>query len=276
MPDIGYFHPQLVHFSIVLAIVGVAFRVISLTGRLKWTHPAAATLLIACGVITFFTERSGHDAHGPAERVPGALEAVQTHEHWGERTRNMFLVIAALELVGLAMGTRKGAVAVRGVAALAGLAGVYMMYETAEHGGELVYEYAGGIGTRSGDSADVRRLLVAGLYHQAQAERAAGRSEGAARLIEEMARQMPGDFGVRYLLIESQLKDRHDAAGALEAARTLAPAADDARGRMRKGLLLSDVYQALGFSDSARAVLQGLLTEFPESRGLQRALDAIK
>jgi len=276
MPDIGYYHPQLVHFTIVLAIVGVTFRVISLTGRLKWTNPAAATLLIACGVITFFTERSGHDAHGPAERVPGALEAVQTHEEWGERTRNMFLLIAALELVGVAVGTRKGGGAVRAVAALAGLAGAFMIYETAEHGGELVYEYAGGIGTRSGDSADVRRLLVAGLYHQAQAERAAGRSDAAARLIDEMARQMPGDASVQYLVIESQLRDRHDAAGALEAARALAPAADDTRGRMRRGLLLSDAYQELGYSDSARAVLQGLLTEFPESRGLQRALDAIK
>ena len=46
---------------------------------------------------------------------------------------------------------------------------------------KLVYAYAGGVGIRSGDPADVERLLLAGLYNEAQAERKAGRlNESAA------------------------------------------------------------------------------------------------
>src|SRR2546422_4555637 len=34
-------------------------------------------------------------------RVPGARAAVMEHEEWGERTRNIFLVVAALEIAAL-------------------------------------------------------------------------------------------------------------------------------------------------------------------------------
>jgi hypothetical protein len=32
------------------------------------------------------------------------------------------------------------------------------LYEAGEHGADLVYGYAGGVGTRYGDTADVTRL----------------------------------------------------------------------------------------------------------------------
>ena len=58
-----------------------------------------------------------------------------------------------------------------------------MVYETSEHGGELVYSYAGGLGIRTGDEKDIERLLLAGYYNQAMADRKAGRSDSAAQLI---------------------------------------------------------------------------------------------
>ena len=39
-------HPQIVHFTIVLVIIGVAFRIVSLFGRPAFAGPAAATVLI--------------------------------------------------------------------------------------------------------------------------------------------------------------------------------------------------------------------------------------
>ena len=47
LPDIGVFHPQVVHFVIALLIAGVVFRLVSLTGKLTFTGPAAAVLLLA-------------------------------------------------------------------------------------------------------------------------------------------------------------------------------------------------------------------------------------
>jgi uncharacterized membrane protein len=267
--SIAYYHPQLVHFTIVLAIVGVVFRVVSLTKKVAWTGPAASTLLIAAAAFGFVTAMSGHRAHGPVERVPGAAEAVQEHEDAGDWARNALLLVGLLEVGALALGTRKAAGVVRVVSALAGLVTLAIVYEAAEHGGELVYSYAGGIGIRSGDPDDVSRLLVAGLYHRANADRAAGKFDDAARLIDELARRAPNDTSVKMLVIESQIKDRHDPAGALTALRQIQPAADDFRGRFRHDFLMADAYKAAGSIDSARAVLEALKKAVP------RAADAV-
>ncbi len=114
-------HPQIVHFVIALLFAGLVFRWISLTGRAAFTGPAAAALLLVGAAGAVLAVKSGTDAHGPVERVPGARAAVVEHEEWGERTRNIFLVASAL----------------------VGLAGAFALYEAGEHGGELVYAYAG-------------------------------------------------------------------------------------------------------------------------------------
>ena len=107
MPDIASFHPQIVHFVVVLLIVGVLFRLVSFTGKVPFTNAAATTLIVFGALAAVVAVESGMQAHGPAERVPGAREAVMEHEEWGERTRNVFLVVAVLELVGLAVRSRK-------------------------------------------------------------------------------------------------------------------------------------------------------------------------
>jgi len=277
MPDIGYFHPLLVHFAIVLCGIGVAFRVVSLTGRWSWTHPTAVTLLVAGAITSIFTAHSGKQAHGPVERIPGARDAVIEHEEWGERARNIFLVVAALELVGLSLrGQEKAARIIRVGSALAGLGGIFVLYEAGEHGADLVYEYAGGPGIRSGDTTDVTRLLIAGLYHRAMADRAAGDKEGAARLFDELVRRSPNDPSVAMLGLESRIKDRGDAAGGLEVLRAMAPAPNDARAKLRRGVLMADAYRILGHVDSARAILEELKREFPTSRGVADGLKAIQ
>src|SRR5690606_23242188 len=127
---------------------------------------------------------------------------------------------------------------------LVGIAGAAALYEAGEHGGELVYGYAGGIGTRSGKPEDVRRLLIAGLYHEARVARESGRQEDAARLTDELARQVPGDPGVALLRIESQIQDRNDAIGALAALAAFPVPADDPRLAIRVGILRADAYVA--------------------------------
>ena len=198
VPSIGVFHPQVVHFVIAFLFAGVILRVISL---FRWKEaffdPAARLLVVAGAVATILAVKSGTDAHGPAERIPGARDAVAEHEELGERARNLFLVVAALELAALALGTRPIRRGATIAAAVAGLAGLWVLYETAEHGGELVYAYAGGVGTRSGEPEDVRRLLLAGLYQGAQVDRREHRPEEAARLIEEMVRRFPDDRDVK-------------------------------------------------------------------------------
>ena len=277
MPDIAVFHPQIVHFVIALFFAGLFIRIVSLTRLFAWTKPAGAALLIVAALAAASADKSGDQAHGPAERIPGAREAVQRHEHDGERARNVLIAIAVLEIAGLAF-FRKDQIQ-RGIyagSAVLGLVGAWAVYQAAEHGGQVVYQHAGGVGTRGGDSAHVRQLLVAGLFNQAQADRQAGRTADAARLIDELVVRMPGDLSVALMGIESQLRDRGDIEGAMAALAALTVPDDDARLVTRKGLLLSDALVAAGQPDAARTVLNGLAQRFPESGGVKQAIEKLK
>ncbi len=280
MPDIGVFHPQVVHFVIAFLVAGVVLRVLSLLGRPAWAGPAAATLLLVGALASVVAVRSGTDAHGPAERVPGARPAVVEHEEWGERTRNLFLAIGIIELVGLGMARRpqreRITRGVRMASAAIGLVGLFLVYETGEHGGHLVYGYAGGVGTRSGEPEDVTHLLIAGLYHQAMQDRAQGRPEAAARLIEEMRLRAGDDWSVRLMAAESLLRDRGEAQASLDFVAGLDVPADDPQIAPRMGLLRADAFEALGMADSARAVVQDLATRFPTSRAVQARAQAMR
>jgi uncharacterized membrane protein len=279
MPNIAALHPQIVHFVIALAFVGVILRLVAFTPWFAFANVAARTLILVSAVAGVLAVKSGDEAHGPAERVPGARDAVVEHEEHGERARTILLVVAALELIGWAAARKQPKVA-KGVLALAAAAGVvalYFVYEAAEHGGEVVYSYAGNVGIRSGDAEDVTRLLIAGLYHQAQADRRAGRREDAARLFDEMARRRPDDAGVRLLAIESRIHDRGDGRGGLAALDSLGePPGASPRTRAQLGHLRADAYLALGLRDSARVTLEALAAALPDNPRIRARLDSLR
>jgi uncharacterized membrane protein len=268
-------HPQVVHFAIALLVLGVLFRLLSLTGRVAFAGSAASVLLLLGTVSAVAAAKTGIDAHGPVERVPGARDAVVEHEDWGIRARNVFLAVAALELLALALGRRGKALPAHVLSGVVGLAGLFCLYEAAEHGGELVYSYAGGVGIRSGEPEDVGRLLLAGLYHQAQLDRKAKRSEEASRLIAEMTRRFPGDLEVQMLSAESLLLDVKDAEGALAALDRLSVPQDSRRLVLRHGVLRSDALLMSGRAGEARELLEGLSSRYPDSATVKEKLESL-
>lgn len=272
MPNLAYYHPAIVHFAVALLSVGVFLRWVSLLGRFDWTRHAATFLLLAGTAGAILAVQSGTNAHGPVERVPGARTAVQEHEDWGHDTRNLFLVVGALELLALGLGQKPARRWVYVGSAVVGLAGGYCLFEAGEHGGDLVYNYAGGVGIRSGDAADIDRLLVAGLYQKAMADRKAGDSAGAAVLIGEMVTRYPADTDIQLLGIESLLTDKKDPNAALAALQKLPPLADSSRARTRRDMLAADVYVGAGRVDSARAILTRLAAQFPQSQRIKDKL----
>jgi uncharacterized membrane protein len=277
VPNIGVFHPQVVHFVVAFLILGVVARLFSLLPlgeRFKFVGPMAATLLILGALASFAAVRSGDDAHGPVERVPGVRDAVVEHEDWAKRARNVFIAIGVLELAALALVSRRRmAQGLRVVSALAGIAGLWVLYEASEHGGKLVYNYAGGVGIRSGDAGDVKRLLVAGLYHNARLAREGGRKEDAGRLTQELMLQAPEDANVRFLGVESRLKDYDDPRGALESIAAIDVPGDDWRLNLRKASLTAEAYRAVGAADSAQAALDDLKSRFPDHPRIKAALE---
>ena len=91
LPSIAEFHPQVVHFSIALLIVGVMFRAASLAGRPRFVSPAAVVLL-AIGIgATLASVKSGIDANSPVARIPGLRSLVYEHEDAAFLVRRIFL-----------------------------------------------------------------------------------------------------------------------------------------------------------------------------------------
>jgi uncharacterized membrane protein len=278
MPDIGVYHPAIVHFAVALLVAGVIFRWISLTGRAAFTGPAAATLLLLGTIAAFLAVHSGVNAHGPVERIPGVRQAVVDHEEAGEWARNVFFVVAALELIGLFTRRRRLNVA-RGAlwgSAIVGVFGLAALYKAGNRGGDLVYRYGGGVGTRYADTADVNRLYLAALYQKAQQARAQHDSALAAELFGQLARQYPNDTTVRFLHIESLIRDRRDARGALRALAGLNVPPGDRRLRLRHGFLKVDAFVAAGRTDSARATLEQLARDFPDVQRIKDRLAELK
>ncbi len=269
-------HPEIVHFTIALALVGVLFRLISLLGRPAFAGPLATTLVVLSAASSVVAVQSGVAAHGPVERVPGSRPAVVEHEEWGERARNALLLAAAAELLGLFFLRSAKAKVVKGVAAAVGVLAAFCVYEAAEHGGELVYGYAGGVGIRSGDPRDTERLLLAGVYHQALADRKMGRPEQAAELIALAARRFSSDLEVRMLAAESQLLDFKNAQGAIDALAAIEVPADNRVLRTRRAMLQADAFEAAGQRDAAAAVLQPIVEAYPTATRVKQRLDALR
>lgn len=277
MPSLAAFHPQVVHFVVALIIVGVFFRVLSTIVRASWLSPAALALVTLGTVASVVAVRSGTDAHGPVERVPGARAAVVDHEEWGERARNVFLILLAVEAVAATLTARKAGAArtAQIVAAVAGLAAVGVLYRAADLGGRLVYGYAGGVAVNTGDPEDVGRLLIAAAHQQANLDRQSGKPGDAAAIIDVVADRFPAHLELQLARVDSIVNDRKDPAAALARLDALHVPTEDTRLRVRAGLLRSGALAAAGDLTAARQVLETLKSEFPANTQVQRRLAEI-
>lgn len=276
MPDIGSFHPQITEFAVVLLMVGVIARWISLTGKLSFTRPSAAVLLLLGTVAAILAVQSGLQAHETAERVPGIVPAVNAHEDAGRWARNVFLLIAALEIVALALIKRPRWRRWAEVAsAVVGLAGAAAIFRAGDLGGDLVFDYAGGVGIRSGNPADVEHLLTAGLYQQAMVARQAHRSGEADTLLSLLYRLHPADPNVELAYAQSLMQDRKDPKAALALLDRIA-VPDTSRMKLRIASVKADVFIAAGMTDSARALLTKLVAQFPTNTRLKDRLAKLR
>jgi predicted Zn-dependent protease len=150
------------------------------------------------------------------------------------------------------------------------------VYKASELGGQLVYKYAGGVGTRYGDSTDVQRLLLAGLYQQAMQDRAAKRPDAAAQTLELMTQRFPGNPNVQLLRAESQVLDLKDGKAALATLAQIPVQRDNRLLSTRVAFLKADAYVAAGFKDSARVTLEALNQAFPDNPRVRQRLEQLK
>ncbi len=301
MPDIGSFHPQIVHFVVVGGVLGLPLYWLAFVPRFRALRLTGTILLIVATVGAWAAVRSGREAHELAERIPGAAAAVHRHEELGEDTRSIFTGVLLLELVALGLAWKARApgrslmdvgvgesgapdpspirfaiVIMRVLVGITWAFGAIVLFEAAQKGGDVVFNYAGGVGMRRGNPDDVQRLLIAGLYDQSRVDRKNGDHDGAARLVREMLRLEPDSAQVRLLWVESLLEDRKDPRAALAALDSIEVGPRDLRTRFGVALSRAASYQMLGKPDSARAALDALPERFRQSRMVQERMKRIE
>lgn len=153
-------HPLIVHFPLALLVVAVVADAVALwTRRWGWVRPAALALYVAGGVaaiVTYFTGTWAADA----VRVPAEAEPLLTeHADLGWWTMWFFGVYALVRLAAHRMeGVRDNRIA-EGMLFAVALGGLVLLWETGEHGGEMVYHY--GVGVQAMESAADQRQMKA-------------------------------------------------------------------------------------------------------------------
>ena len=178
-------HPAVVHFPIVLLLLGAAVAVSGVFVN-RWHLAWVAAGLLGLGAVgCFFAVKSGDAAKESAGEPSPTVEAlVDAHEKWAERTEIVGAVAAALAIGAAVLGavpasrrrkegpTEKGALhsnadwitpgslalTARVWTAVAALTGCFLVYQTASRGGDLVYVH--GVGVKAG-SAQVPRSAPA-------------------------------------------------------------------------------------------------------------------
>ncbi len=148
-------HPAIVHFPIVLLLLGAPLAVVAVFVR-KWHLPLLAAVVLALGGAGAITAAwsGGKDAEMVFELSGNGDEILDTHEEWGERTRNVAILAAVLAAASAALFRKpKAGMAIGALAALAAIGAAYCVAETGHYGGRLVYKHGAGVNTAAGEAA---------------------------------------------------------------------------------------------------------------------------
>ncbi len=164
-------HPVIVHFPIVLVLLGAAVAVAAVVIR-RWNLPWIAAVLLSLGTIgSWVAAETGEDAEDQASALSAAADTVlEEHEEAAERTEAASAAAAFVAIVAAALGVfaarRKPGVpadgpgwlahpmvpsGLRAATALAALTACFFVYQTGHAGGKLVYEH--GVGVKEGAAA---------------------------------------------------------------------------------------------------------------------------
>jgi uncharacterized membrane protein len=157
------FHPMVIHFPIALLLGAIGADVMALVlRRWDWLRPATVTLYVAGGasvVLAYFTGTWAADAVS----VPAAAEAtLSEHANLGWWTMWFFGVYALVRLAAHLWPITHGRAAIHIVLLLIALGGGYLLYETGEHGAEMVFRHGVGVQQSEAKSDAVEPGLTIG------------------------------------------------------------------------------------------------------------------
>ncbi|MCP4200739.1 MAG: hypothetical protein GY769_02240 [bacterium] len=182
-------HPALVHFPLALWPLAAGFDVFAvITGR-RWFDRVAVVLYALGTGLGWWAAEAGEHAAESFVDLPAVIEPeIAEHSDMAHYALYVFAFVLAVRLVLVLRDRSSDRMRSRGVrlgVLLVAAVGLFLLFETAEHGGSLVYEY--GLGVSSG----------AVLFERAPAsESVEGASMGIGELeTDPAARLTVGDDG---------------------------------------------------------------------------------
>jgi uncharacterized membrane protein len=139
-------HPLLVHFPIALLATGALANFISLFIQEKWWDETKNTVLYTVGALfTGITYYSGTVAADTVFLPTEAQSVLSEHSDWAEYLLWFFILYAILRIAFHWFGLFEKKI-FKIIAFITVLPGLFMVYETAEYGGKMVYGYGTGTG----------------------------------------------------------------------------------------------------------------------------------
>ena len=140
-------HPAVVHFPIVLLLLGAPLAVVAVFVRSRNLPLLAAVVLaLGAGGALVATRTGGQAAELAGELNGGGEQVLDEHEEWGERARNAGIVAALLALASAALFRKPVAArSVGAAAALAAVAAAFSVAQAGHRGGQIVYKYGVGV-----------------------------------------------------------------------------------------------------------------------------------
>jgi uncharacterized membrane protein len=135
-------HPAVVHFPIVLTILGTIAAFLSVLTRRGALPQWTALLLILAAAAAQYAVYTGGDQEQLFSTLPSNLnDLVHEHAEWGERTRTVLVGAAVLSLIALAsyrfLNLRRVFAL---LTLLAALGASWCLVQAATRGGTLVYQ----------------------------------------------------------------------------------------------------------------------------------------
>lgn len=146
-------HPAVVHFPIVLILLGTLAAIAAVFWR-KHQLPILACVFLTLGAAgAWVAVETGESDGGLVENSsPQAESLLDAHEDWAKRTVTAAAVAAVVAVLSVALFKfPRAARSVGAAAAIVAIVSSYAVYETGHRGGQLVYRHGAGISASSGD-----------------------------------------------------------------------------------------------------------------------------
>ena len=149
-------HPAIVHFPIVLILIGAVVACAAVVCR-RWNLPAIAAVCLSLGALGSLaaTATGERDEEFVGKLNPTAENVLEEHEEWGKTARNAAFVAAALAIASTLLARFPIPARVLGlITALVTIFAAYAVAQTGHYGGQLVYQYGAGTNVAASTGAD--------------------------------------------------------------------------------------------------------------------------